>query len=114
MDNSKQLPQATSNGTTPVKFWGTIVMAALGILADGRLLWNVLRLPKTPMLYGTIAFYVLILLAGFAVVSLTLRGHQKSGAQLALYGTVALFASGPFLYTGRALTVSFQHINVSG
>lgn len=114
MHTSKQIPgQAANSNTTAIQVWGNIIIAVLGILATLTLLRSVLQLPKTMISPLAIGFYIVILLAGFGVILLTLRGHQKSGARLAFYATVALFASGPFFYTGRALAASSLLIMVS-
>src|SRR5512138_1657088 len=104
MDKNKwNFHQAAGSDITPVKFWGNIVTAALGILANAILLWNVLQLPETTISHIAIVLYVLVIVAAFAMIPLTIRGHQKLGAQLAFYTIVVLFASGPFFYAGRAL-----------
>jgi hypothetical protein len=113
MDKNKQiLPQAADSDLT-IKFWGNIVLAVIGILADALLLRNVLQLPATTISHVVMAFYILVILSGFTVILLTLRGRQKLGAQLAFYTVVVLFVSGPFFYTGRALTSSISLIIVS-
>jgi len=114
MDESKQISrQATDSDITPIKFWGTIAIASLGIVANVILLWNVLQLPETTISYVAIVFYILVIIAAFAMILLTIRGHQKSGALLAFYTMVVLFASGPFFYAERALTGSFSLITIA-
>ncbi|NWG07252.1 MAG: GAF domain-containing protein [Chloroflexi bacterium] len=114
MDKSIHIPQqATDSETTPVKFWGNIALSVLIILANIALLRNILQVPKTTTSYIAMAVHVLVIIAGFAVILSTLRGQQKMGAQIVFYTAIVLFASGPFLYTGRALTATFSLITVS-
>ena len=113
MDNSKQLPRATNSDITPIKFWGNIVIGALGILANIVLLRNALQFPDATIFYMARVFHVLVIVAGSLMILLTSRGHQKSGAQLAFYTVVALFASASFLYAESVLTASFSLITIS-
>ena len=113
MDKIKQISHQGSDSDMTIKFWGNMVIPVIGIVANVLLVRNVLQLAETPISYVAMAFYVLVILASFAVILLTLRGHQKSGAQLAFYAQVVFFASGPFFYTGRAITTSISLLVVS-
>jgi GAF domain-containing protein/HAMP domain-containing protein len=113
MEKNKQVSLQAGDRDLTIKFWGNIVIAALGILATVALLRSILQLPKTAISALVIGFYVFIIIAGFAVVLLTLRGRQKLAAQTAFYLTTALFTSGPLFYTGRALVASFSLVMVS-
>ena len=67
MDKSKQIShQAADSDITPIKFWGTIVIAALGILANIVLLRNALQLPEATISYVARAFHALVILAASA------------------------------------------------
>lgn len=114
MDKNKQISrQANDSDVTPVKFWGTIVIAVLGVLSTITLLRNALQLPQTTTSSLAIGFYVLVIVAALAVILLTLLGRQRTAAQLAFYLVIALFTSGTFFYTGRALVASFSITVVS-
>jgi GAF domain-containing protein/HAMP domain-containing protein len=114
MENSKQLShQATDSDITPIKFWGNIVLAALGILVNIFLLRSAFQLPETTISYVAKAFHSLVILAGSLVILLTIRGHQKLGAQVVFYLVVVLFASGSFLYAESALTALFSFTTIS-
>lgn len=114
MDKSKQIShQATDSDITPSKFWGNILLSVLLILANIVLLRNVLQAPETTISYAAMAAHAVVIIAGLASILLTLRGQQKVGAQIAFYSAIVLLVSGPFLYTGRALTTSFSLLVVS-
>ena len=109
MDKNVHSPQqATDTGITPIKFWGNIVIAALGLLANIVLLRTALQLPDATISYVAKAFHSLVILATSLVILLTIRGRQKSGAQVVFYTAVALFASGSFLYAESVLSASFS------
>lgn len=108
MDTSKQIPQQSADNDITVKFWGNIVIAALGLLANIVLLRAALQLPEAPISYVAMAFHSLVILATSLVIVLTLRGHQKSGAQIVFYTAVALFTSGSFIYAESAFSASFS------
>ena len=108
MDTNKQIPEHTADNDITVKFWGNIVIAALGLLANIVLLRAALQLPEAPISYVARVFHSSVILATSLVILLTLRGHQKSGAQLVFYTAVTLFASGSFLYAESVFSASFS------
>lgn len=109
MDKNKQTShQVTDSDITPIQFWGNIVIAALGLLANIVLLRTAFQLPDATISYVARAFHSLIILATSLVILLTVRGHQKSGAQVVFYTAIGLFASGSFLYAESIFSASFS------
>ena len=109
MDKNKQIShRAVDSDVTPIKFWGNIVIASLGLLANIILLRTALQLPEATITYVARAFHSLVILATSLVIVLTIRGRQKSGAQVIFYTAVALFASGSFLYAESVFSASFS------
>jgi len=109
MDKSKQISrQASDNDITPIKFWGTIVIAVLGLLANVVLLRTALQLPDTTISYVARSFHALVILATSLVILLTIRGHQKSAAQIVFYTAIMLLASGSFIYAEGVFSASFS------
>ena len=114
MDKSKQIShQATDSDITPIRFWGNIVIAVLGLLANILLLRTALQLPDATISYVARAFHSLVILATFVVILATIRGHQKSGAQIVFYTAVVLFASGSFLYAESVFSASFSFLVIA-
>ena len=114
MNTDKQIPHPAANSDiSPIKFWGNIAFAALGILANILLLRTAFQLPETTISFVVKAFHGLVILAGSLMILLTIRGHQKLGAQVAFYTVVMLFASGSFLYAESPLTASFSLMTIA-
>ena len=114
MDNNKQIShQATDRDVTPIQFWGNIVIAALGLLANIVLLRTALQLPEAPIAYVARAFHSLVILATSLVILLTLRGHQRSGAQVVFYTVIMLFVSGSFIYAESVFSASFSFLTIA-
>ena len=114
MDNNKHVAhQATDSDVAPIQFWGNIVIAALGLLANVVLLRTALQLPDATIAYAARAFHSLVILATSVVILLTLRGHQKSGAQVIFYTVILLFVSGSFLYAEGVSSASFSFLSIA-
>ena len=114
MDNNKQFPQATSNETTPVKFWGTIALGFIGIVGVALTLVPMLQLPRVGVVNFAMGLYALTIASGMTVIILTLRGRQDQGAQLAVYMIALVFAASPMIFVGRAVTASLSLLTLSG
>jgi putative methionine-R-sulfoxide reductase with GAF domain len=114
MDKSRQIfhPAADSD-ITPIQFWGNIVIAALGLLANIVLLRTALQLPDATISYVARAFHSLVILATSLVILMTLRGHQKFAAQIVFYTAILLLASGSFIYAEDVFSASFSLITIS-
>jgi methyl-accepting chemotaxis protein len=114
MDKSKQIShQAADSDLTPIKFWGNIALAVLGILANIVLLRSAFQLPEATISYVARAFHIMVILAASLEIVLTIRGRQKLGAQVIFYTVVVLFASGSFLYAESALSATFSFMTIS-
>lgn len=114
MDKSKQIySQSTDNDVTRIQFWGNIVIAALGLLANIVLLRTALQLPDAAISYVARAFHSSVILATSFVILLTIRGHQKTAAQIVFYTAILLLASGSFIYAEGVFSASFSLITIS-
>ncbi len=114
MDKRKQSSRrAADSDVHPIKFWGNIAIAALGLLANIILLRNALQLPEAAISYVARAFHSLVILATSIVILLTIRGHQKSGAQVVFYTVITLFASGSFIYAESVFSASFSFVVIT-
>lgn len=113
MHKSKPIFPRGTDSITPIQFWGNIIIAALGLLANIVLLRNALQLPESTISYAARAFHSLVILATSLVILLTLRGHQKSGAQVVFYMVMVLFTSGSFLYAENVLSASFSFLVIA-
>lgn len=105
--------QSSDSDVTPIKFWGTIILSVLMIMANIVLLRNVLQLPETTISSAAIVVHALVIVAGLTAIVLTLRSQQKLGAQIVFYAAILALVSGPFLYTERAFTTSFSLLVIS-
>lgn len=114
MNIDKQIPHnANDNDITPVKYWGTIVIGALGLLANIVLLRNALQLPDAAISYAARALHTMVIAAGSLLILFTIRGRQRLSSQLAFYTVLVLFPSGSFVYAESILTASLSFLTIS-
>ena len=94
-------------------FWGTIALDIIAMLVFGYFVIFMLKLDKTPIVYVGIVIFLSTFLSAVASTVLTIRGHQKLGAELVLYSLSALGVTMAAVFQGRTPTSSLSILTIS-
>jgi uncharacterized membrane protein YhaH (DUF805 family) len=90
MNKTKQSTQNSEGNVTKSIFWGTIALAGILLLVTGYFVSFLLKLDKTPIIYIGLAVFLFALGASLVSLGLTIRGRQRSGAEIVLYAISVL------------------------
>ncbi len=113
MNKTKQSTQNSEGNVTKSIFWGTIALAGILLLVTGYFVSFLLKLDKTPIIYIGLAVFLFALGASLVSLGLTIRGRQRSGAEIVLYAISVLGITLIAIFQGRAQNASFTILTLS-
>jgi len=114
MEENKKTTLQSDGIASLIKFWGTLALAGILLLASAYLIFSLSgETPSPAKNIGTTA-YIIAIVVSLACAALVLRHQQELGLKILFHTFLALVITLVSLFQGRAITLSFTVLLITG